>query len=155
MDLSERFRIKRPQVIYETIDDEVIIVEFESGNYYNLDKAGADIWHMIESSTSVGKIIEGIAHLYKGTHAEIESVVCQIITELQRENLIIPYGIKEPESIQEYIMQAETCPETERPTFEAPVLKIYTDMQELLILDPIHEVDDTGWPTNTQDSSKE
>jgi hypothetical protein len=27
-----------------------------------------------------------------------------------------------------------------------PVLDKYTDMQELLLLDPIHEVDDAGWP---------
>lgn len=30
--------------------------------------------------------------------------------------------------------------------FEPPVLEKYTDMQDLLLLDPIHEVDDTGWP---------
>ena len=30
--------------------------------------------------------------------------------------------------------------------FEAPVLSKYTDMQELLLLDPIHDVDDMGWP---------
>jgi hypothetical protein len=26
------------------------------------------------------------------------------------------------------------------------VLERYTDMQELLLLDPIHDVDQTGWP---------
>lgn len=28
----------------------------------------------------------------------------------------------------------------------APKLDIYTDMQELLLLDPVHDVDETGWP---------
>jgi hypothetical protein len=27
-----------------------------------------------------------------------------------------------------------------------PVLERYTDMQELLFLDPIHDVDESGWP---------
>ena len=27
-----------------------------------------------------------------------------------------------------------------------PQLSSYTDMQELLLLDPIHEVDESGWP---------
>jgi hypothetical protein len=30
--------------------------------------------------------------------------------------------------------------------FHAPVLQVYSDMQDLLLLDPIHEVDATGWP---------
>ena len=160
MNSSMRFRINSPQVIYETIDDEVVIIQFESGNYYSLDKAGAEIWHMIESDTPASQITKGITHLYKGTNAEIECAVDRIINELQRENLIVPDSAKEPKSTQEYIIQAETHPETERPTFESPVLKKYTDIQELLILeelqitDPVHKFDDTGWPAVTPDSAQ-
>jgi len=32
--------------------------------------------------------------------------------------------------------------------FAPPVLEVYTDMQDLLLLDPIHDVDETvGWPS--------
>ena len=30
--------------------------------------------------------------------------------------------------------------------FEAPRLEKYTDMQDLVLLDPVHEVDEQGWP---------
>ncbi len=30
--------------------------------------------------------------------------------------------------------------------YAPPALETYTDMQELLLLDPIHDVDETGWP---------
>ena len=30
--------------------------------------------------------------------------------------------------------------------YEAPALAKFTDMQELLLLDPVHEVDEAGWP---------
>lgn len=30
--------------------------------------------------------------------------------------------------------------------FPAPRLERYTDMQDLLLLDPIHDVDERGWP---------
>jgi len=33
-----------------------------------------------------------------------------------------------------------------RQPFSAPVLNAYTDMEELLLLDPIHDVDQAGWP---------
>ncbi len=38
----------------------------------------------------------------------------------------------------------------DRPAFEAPVLESYSDMQDLLLLDPIHDVDDAGWPVANQ-----
>ena len=30
--------------------------------------------------------------------------------------------------------------------YQEPKLGKYTDMQELLLLDPVHEVDEVGWP---------
>jgi hypothetical protein len=29
----------------------------------------------------------------------------------------------------------------------APTLTVYADMQDLFQLDPIHDVDETGWPS--------
>jgi hypothetical protein len=37
-------------------------------------------------------------------------------------------------------------PEGARPAWNAPVFEEYTDMWELIKLDPIHEVDEVGWP---------
>ena len=34
----------------------------------------------------------------------------------------------------------------EKTQFEFPIIEKFTDMQELLLLDPIHEVDEKGWP---------
>jgi hypothetical protein len=38
-------------------------------------------------------------------------------------------------------------------TFEPPLLEKYTDMQDLVLLDPVHEVDSTGWPAPKPDAS--
>ena len=66
MELSMRFRIDTPRVIHETIDDEVVIIDFDSGSYYSLDKAGAVIWGFIERGASLGGIIEGVTNRYQG-----------------------------------------------------------------------------------------
>jgi hypothetical protein len=34
------------------------------------------------------------------------------------------------------------------------LLNKYSDMQELLLLDPIHDVDDAGWPKPNPDPPK-
>jgi len=36
---------------------------------------------------------------------------------------------------------------TTRIEFRAPTFEKFTDMQELILLDPIHEVDQSGWPS--------
>jgi len=30
--------------------------------------------------------------------------------------------------------------------FRPPTVAVYSDMEDLLLLDPIHDVDETGWP---------
>lgn len=144
MYLPRCFRINRPTVIHENFDKEVVIIEFNTGNYYSLDKAGADIWGFIESGANVGEIVEAITHLYKGSPSVIEDAINQILDELQQELLIVPYNSKEPGNNKEVKLSIK--PDTEKPDFEVPVIHKYTDMQDLLLLDPIHEVDETGWP---------
>ncbi|MBN2286366.1 MAG: hypothetical protein JXI43_07950, partial [Tissierellales bacterium] len=34
----------------------------------------------------------------------------------------------------------------EKISFKKPVIDKFEDMQEMLLLDPIHEVNDQGWP---------
>ena len=145
-----RFRINMPQVVHETIEGEVIIINLDNGNYYSLDRVGADIWGLVESGATVGEMAEAITRRYEGRRAVIENAVNQLIAELQEEELIILDTAKEHESI---MTQAETDPETEGRGFETPILHKYTDMQDLLLLDPIHEIDEAGWPVTRPDVS--
>jgi len=41
--------------------------------------------------------------------------------------------------------------ETEKAAFECPVLGKYTNMQEFLLVDPIHKIDYTDWPEEKPD----
>ena len=137
MELSMRFRIKTPGVIHGTISDEVVIIELESGNYYSLDKAGAAIWGFIASGATVGGVIEGIVNRYQGSREDIEEAVNRLIAEFQQEGFIVPDSGGAPESTQGHVERIESGPETERPPFETPALHKFTDMQELLLTDPV------------------
>jgi hypothetical protein len=151
MNLTTRFRINSPKIVHETIDEEVIILNLNNGNYYSLDKVGACVWSFVESGATVSETVEAIARRYDGTCVDMESAVNQLMAELQQENLIVPDEAKEPGCIK----GLEVRSGTEGLVFEAPILHKYTDMQDLLLLDPIHEVDETGWPTVKLDSSHE
>lgn len=144
MNHSERFRINSPNVVHETIDGEVVIVHLEKGAYYSLIKEGADIWSQIISGFSRGEIMEYTIQRYDGDRENIEKGVNNFIAVLQGEEVIILNETGEPENAS--VKNQPT--ETEKPIFQAPSLQKYTDMEELLALDPIHEVDEEiGWPS--------
>ncbi|OGQ81738.1 MAG: hypothetical protein A3F90_13360 [Deltaproteobacteria bacterium RIFCSPLOWO2_12_FULL_60_19] len=150
---SRRFRINRPKVIDEAFDDEVVIINFETGSYYSLSKAGADVWGFIGAGAALGKIVEAIAGRYEGSRSEIEDGIQRLIAELELENLIVADGAKEPGGQAE--TRAPAAPASQKTAFEPPHLEKFTDMQELILLDPIHEVDETGWPNTKPTSPKD
>ncbi len=148
MKQAEKFSVNAPKVVHETIEGEVVIVNLDKGDYYSLVQAGADIWSGIISGISRDEIIEEINQRYAGDRATIEKSVNDFIEQLQREELIkIDQTDESPNS------NGKTAPilaevNGEKPNFEPPSLNKYTDMEELLALDPIHEVDtEVGWPS--------
>ena len=155
MTSSGRFTINTPKVIHETFDDEVVIVNLGSGNYYSVNNVGADIWRLIERGVLMDDMIEGIGHLYEGSRGEIERAVDSLVDELQREGLIVPAPTTEPESTRGQRPSPDVESKAGRRPFEMPMLQKYTDMQELMLLDPIHEVDETGWPSTKPAASNE
>lgn len=145
MNSQEIFRINSPDVIYENVDNEVLIIEFNTGNYYSLDSTGAEIWELLAAGIPVGDIIKALENKYKDGDGDINKAITALIDELQQENLISPG--KEMQSADDRQIQSilKTIENTGLD-FVTPSLQKYSDMQELLLLDPIHEVDETGWP---------
>lgn len=136
-----------PQIVYENFDDEVVIINLESGSYYSLDKTGAAIWGMIEGDATVGEIIEGLVRRYVGHRSEMEVAAHQFVDELRREGIIEIGVSNEDENHEVSQIPLGDHHIMERPDFHPPLIRKYTDMQELLLLDPVHEVDETGWPS--------
>ena len=143
MSQSVRFRINSPKVVQETIDGEVVIVNLDKGDYYSLVQSAADIWSGIERGISTGEIITEIVEGYEGSREEIETAVSQMLQKLQEEEIIV---VDETEKAPLIDRESKTNGNREKQIFEPPVLQKYTDMEELLALDPIHEVDEMGWP---------
>ena len=145
---SERtvFRINAPRVVHQTVDGETIVIDFESGTYYSINKVGAIIWDHVAKGSTINEIVQVLGRQYRGVLPDIENAVANFLAEIQRESLISPIDIEgQPQST--YLTSNPTIEHTATDSvFELPVLCKYTDMQDLLLLDPIHDVDERGWP---------
>lgn len=147
MNSQRCYRINRPNVVFETFDDEIVIINLDSCNYYSLDRIGANIWGLIDSGAAVSEIVEWVTNRYEGSSLnDIENAVNQSIAELEKEDLIVPDKVKKNENRKELGIEVKTESGTEKYIFEKPVLQKYTDMQHFLSVDLIREVDCTDWP---------
>ena len=144
------FRVNSPNVLHEIIDGEAVLVNLESGSYYSIDKVGAMIWESIENGISLNQIIESIASQYDGNFNDIEKGVQELFAQLQQEQLIVP-GEPPQSNGQNPSVNSEV--NGSMPPFEPPVLHKYTDMEDLLLLDPIHDVDESGWPNTNPNNN--
>jgi hypothetical protein len=138
------FRVNSPNVIHEIIDGEAVIVNLQNGSYYSIDKIGAVVWSYLEKGLSMSQIIDIIAVKYSGEAAAIKHALEQLFAQLQDEQLIVP--VETAPSNGDFSDVRGAANGEIKPQFEAPVLHKYTDMEDLLLLDPIHDVDETGWP---------
>lgn len=147
MSSEEYYRPDTPKVIHETIDGEAVMIHMEKGYYYSLDKLGSIIWNMLESGMAVSQIAANLNEHVTGQPGEIEQGLQGFIAELRSEELIVPG--KDESNMHTLSDPFETFDQSDqqpKPAFVQPQLHKYTDMEDLLLLDPIHEVDDTGWP---------
>lgn len=156
MNTNGRIKINVPKIVHETIDGETVILNLEKGNYYSLVGIGADIWGFMENDATMGSVIEKISNNYQGEQGDIDITINKFVSELMQEGLVILDNDNNPENEESSRVQVQTGLKESKPTFEAPKLNKYTDMQDLLLLDPIHDVDDKkGWPTINPDTSLE
>lgn len=135
------FRINEPHVIAENFGDEIIAINMEDGKYYSIEKTGVAIWTLANTGATLDDMVATITQHYSSDHTIVRSAIQQFVNDLQRANLVTSYTKGGG------AMQMATLPPTDATLgFEPPILHEYTDMQDMLLLDPIHDVAETGWP---------
>lgn len=144
--LSARYRVNKSKVIFEAFEDEMVLINLDSGNYYSFSGSGALIWELLAGGESVNEIVARLREHFSDDGAEIESSVSSFVENVVSEGLVFPRDdeISGNDRAETGASSPKLLPKGGR--FEAPRLQKFSDMQELLLLDPIHEVDEMGWP---------
>jgi hypothetical protein len=128
------YRIPEGQIAHEVIEGEVIILRFDTGFYFSLNGSAVNLWQWILEGAGWQQILEAFEPLNSDQIAALEAFMERLV----KDNLII----KTDEATPSVTM---TLPRHE-VRFERPSMEKYGDMQDMLLADPIHEVDEAGWP---------
>jgi hypothetical protein len=134
-------------VSHERLDDEVIAINLETGAYFAFEGAAAECW----TTADVG-----------GSDEDITELLCAMF-DVDRHTAAVDVGTFFDALVEHRLAQegGHTSPglaatrvgrtvDVRRP-YVAPVVEAYDDLETLLLIDPIHEVDDAGWPLPAPD----
>lgn len=123
------------KITHELLEGEVIAIHFDTGAYYSLRGSAARIWECLAASAGNAP---AIAATFEGDASEVGNAVDVFLRSLAEEGLI-----DEQSASSESVELDDTVAKL---PFETPVFERFEDMRDLLLADPIHEVDDEGWP---------
>jgi hypothetical protein len=126
------FQANSPRVVHETLDGETIIIDTQTGLYYTADGHTGAAWLAL----TAGVPPEVIGQAYAAAGHPLAAQVPALVQELLAAELIVPDT--------QTAAASYTVPGLPGDSL---ALKRHADMQELIELDPIHEVDPgQGWP---------
>jgi hypothetical protein len=133
-----KFKLNENLISMERLDGEVIIISFATGKYYSSSETGADVLWLLKQSvdpTAWEKILKNrfnmdefpfldVFNFLKKCH--LEGIVAEFNGELSGQpDLPVDYDLK---------------------SWKTPELLAFADLQDLLMVDPIHDSSLEGWP---------
>lgn len=130
----KKYIVNTKQAISEDTEGETVVINLETGSYYNLNSEASKIWQYLLKGTDIGVLKTKLKPV--NSSAIDESKIDEFIEKLIAESLIAETEI------------ANSLPQADiEIDFANIVIETYTDMQDMLGLDPIHEVEEeAGWP---------
>jgi Coenzyme PQQ synthesis protein D (PqqD) len=131
------WRLNRESVSHDVMHGEVVAIHLGTGIYYSLRGTAAVIWQMLQIPVEAAAVTVALAEACRVETAAIETDVGRFLQRLREEQLIVEE------------VSADPVPGTVAAgltVYAAPELERFADLQDLLLLDPIHDVGAQGWP---------
>jgi hypothetical protein len=137
------FVLQAQDVVLESFSDETVAVHLGTGRYYSIDLVGTEVVDLMQTGNPLGRIVGHLATRYGADEGLVDEAVTDFVVRLLDEGLIRPASGDRPVDALPDVAPAAA-------PFSRPTLAVYSDMEDLLLLDPIHDVDETGWPVRAE-----
>lgn len=126
------YRVAGPDVVSESFDGELVVLNLGTGQYFGFNPSAAAAWTALMAGATPGQIVEAGAS---------QPALLAFVARLEALNLIVPGPAAPPAELSEALRAGITADAS------APTVESYDDLADLLMADPIHDVDqEAGWP---------
>lgn len=132
-------RPNEAEIASKVVDGEAIMINLSDGRYYSMQGAGGFIWTCITSGTTLKQLIGALTERYDAESLVVERDITGLVSVLLEEALVVHSDLPPVEI-------PSTGGATGRAPYEAAHLEVYTEMGELLALDPpLPGLEDIPW----------
>lgn len=130
--------IDREAVSSDFLEGEVVAIHLGTGIYYSLRGPAAVLWQALAQPADAVQLGTILAAQFGVTPAQAEQDATLFLFRLEAEGLVRPAASGGPPAA--VPVAAAVLP------YAPPQLERFSDLQDLLLLDPIHDVGAEGWP---------
>ena len=132
------YRLNSEKMFYDVAEGIGVIIDFTTGYYYAFNAPGTAAFDRINAGGDPEKILSSMLET-KGCPEDIEESMRGFVKKLLEKEILL----ESPESFAD----VEPFPETAFSEGKKPVVDEFADVQDLILADPIHDVDpNQGWP---------
>ncbi|WP_296744446.1 PqqD family protein [Mesorhizobium sp.] len=137
---SDVYAVASKDIVFESFDGEAVVLDLSSGRYFGFSDSGSKVWQALSLGVGAQTLIGLATGASTIGSAELDAFVAQLV-EL---------GLLTP-SDQPAQQLPEGLPAALQATSEPLNVSIHDDLADLIIVDPIHEVEEPlGWPAVKQ-----
>ena len=145
--MNVSYRLNSPDVVYEIIEGDLIVLNLRKGDYFSFNTTGSFIFTHIIMGNTISLLEERLADKFKNLRKEeLLLDINNFVEKLCRVELLLSTDASSLKStIEEAHTQSHSLLE-DISEYLPPSFEQHTNLQDLLLLDPIHEVSEDGWP---------
>jgi hypothetical protein len=132
------------KIAFESFETEVVLVNLDTGHYYVLSGTAGVLWRLLLAGLSPDEIGAALTARYDGAPDEMAAAAQAFADDLVQDALLI--AVEQAGTPLDSSILGELAATTTKVPFEPPSMFKYTEMENLILMDPIREVDETGWP---------
>lgn len=85
---TESYIKRNKEVFASEIDDEVVMMNVDTGKYYGMDTVGSRIWELIAEEIQVKEVINKLMEEYDVGEEQCEKDVLEFLNELYENKLV-------------------------------------------------------------------
>ena len=140
MEGEVRFGLNEANIIFERFGDEVVAIHLGTGCYFSLPDVAGDAFVLLSGAPTITELAESLSRKYDAEASKIASDLPAFLRQLKDESLIV-----------EAKAEAGKFPPAiefsgARLAYTAPAVNSHRDLENLFLVDPVHDASAEGWP---------
>ncbi len=133
------WRVRSEHVMAEVLDGEAVIIDMASGRYHAAAGVAGTVWEAVTAGRSLDGIMTDVRRFHSGVPEDAADQVTRFLDSLAAAGLAVAVEADDAPPARD-----DAAPRIS--PWRPPTLESHDDLQDLLLLDPVHEVTEAGWP---------